>query len=65
MAKFENGTRVETIDSGEFGYVQSLESLRTGKRGRPRSIAIVKLDSGLIAEFSLSQLTAVKGAIAA
>ena len=58
MAKFENGTRVVTVD-GRTGTVQSLGSLRTGGRGRPKVIVRVLLDEGIDAEFTLSELTAV------
>ena len=58
MSKYQVGTRVVTVD-GQTGTVQSLGSLKTGGRGRPRTIVNVKLDTGLEAEFTLSELTAV------
>lgn len=58
MAKFAIGSRVVTID-GRKGSVTALGSLKTGTRGRPKVIATVQTDDGILGEFTLSELTAV------
>jgi hypothetical protein len=57
--KIQEGNRVRVKVLGQLGTVKTLNAVKSGGRGRPKTVAVVELDSGSSAEWGIPDLTLV------